>query len=109
MPTQPQPASPPNAAKVNWTHVGILYRREMRAAFRERTIVINSILIPIFLYPLLLWVAFTLMTYVLGQAEGARSRVAVRDWPKAHPGLRRALERDEQIQLLAAQTTLADL
>jgi sodium transport system permease protein len=81
----------------------------MRAALRERTIVINSILIPIFLYPLLLWVAFTLMTYVIGQAEGVRSRVVIRDWPKGHPGLRRAFERDEHIQLLGTQISNTEL
>jgi sodium transport system permease protein len=100
MPTQPQPAPPTNAAKVNWTHVGILYLREMRAAFRERTIVINSVLIPIFLYPLLLWIAFTGLTYISGQTEGARVRVAILDQARAHPGLGRAFEIDPGIQLV---------
>jgi sodium transport system permease protein len=95
--------------RLNWRQIAILYQREMRAALRERTIVINSILIPIFLYPLLLWVAFTLMTYVIGQAEGARSRVVVRHWPEGHPGLRRVFERDEQIQLLLTQISKTEL
>src|SRR5205807_8713025 len=104
-----QAANVASRGRFNWRQVSILYQREMRAAFRERTIVINSILIPIFLYPLLLWVAFTLMTFVLGQAEAVRSRVVVRDWPKDHPGLRRILERDDQIQLLTTQGTLPEL
>src|SRR2546429_9467435 len=95
--------------RFNWRQVSILYQREMRAALRERTIVVNSILIPIFLYPLLLWVAFTLMTYVLGQSEGVRSRVVIREWPKSHPGLRRAFERDDQLQLLATAVSNAEL
>ena len=98
-----------NRGRLNWRQVSILYRREMRAAFREKTIVINSVLIPIFLYPFLLWVAFTVMTFVLGQAEGLRSRVAVRDWPHGHPGLRRILERDEQLQLFDVPAVPADL
>jgi len=32
--------------RLKLAHVSILYRREMRAAFREKNIVINSILIP---------------------------------------------------------------
>src|SRR5437899_1527401 len=102
-------SSAPGRARPNWQQIKILYQREMRAAFRERTIVINSILIPIFLYPLLLWVAFTLMTYVLGQAEGVRSRVVIREWPKGHPGLRRVFEHDDQIQLLSTGISNADL
>ena len=104
-----QGSNAPVRAGLNWRQIAILYQREMRAALRERTIVINSILIPIFLYPLLLWVAFTLMTYVVGQAEGARSRVVVRDWPQGHPGLRRIFERDEQIKLLSTQIPNTEL
>jgi len=89
--------------QLNWQQVAILYRREMRAAFREKTIVINSVLIPIFLYPLLLWIAFTGLTYVSGQTEGVRSRVAVLQWPKEHPGLQRLLQLNQEIELISPQ------
>src|ERR1051325_6732938 len=85
---------------LKWRQVSILYRREMRAALRERTIVFNSILIPIFLYPFLLWGTMTGLTFVMGQADKLVARVAVQDWPKAHPKLRRKLESDEKIQLV---------
>jgi len=85
----------------NRRQVWILYSREMRAALREKTIVLNSVLIPIFLYPFLLWAAFTGLTFVMGQTEGFVSRVIVRGWPEGHPGLRLKLERDEQLQLVA--------
>jgi sodium transport system permease protein len=62
---------------VNWTHIRILYLRELRSALRERTIVINSILMPIFLYPVLLWFMFTGITFVQGLSEGRTSRVAL--------------------------------
>ena len=35
-----------------------LYTRELRSALRERNIVINSIILPILLYPVLLWLGY---------------------------------------------------
>jgi hypothetical protein len=78
--------------RLDWRQVGILYRRELRAALRETAIVINSILIPIFLYPLVMWAAFTGIMFVQGQTEGFISRVIVREWPKGHPPLRHGFE-----------------
>jgi sodium transport system permease protein len=99
---------PPVAARVerrlDWRQVWILYRREMRAAFRERTIVLNSILLPVFLYPFLLWAAMTGLMFVMGQTEGFVSRIAVEAWPKEHPGLRNRLERDTHFLLANSAT-----
>jgi sodium transport system permease protein len=85
---------------LNWGQVRILYLREMRVALRERSIVINSILIPVFLYPFILWVAFTGLMFVMGQTEGFVSRVGLTGWPKGHPGLRLLLQRDDHLQLV---------
>ncbi len=85
----------------------MLYVREMRSALREKAIVLNSILIPVFLYPFLLWAAFTGLTFVMGQTEGFVSRVLVPAWPAGHPGLRLKIERDPQIQLLATPVAVA--
>src|SRR5512136_2960239 len=93
---------------INWREVRILYQRELRGALRERAIVINSILIPILLYPLILWAAFTGLMFVEGQTEGFVSRVAVPEWPKGHPGLRARFQRDKTLQLLERPTTAAD-
>src|SRR4051812_6356260 len=111
MPIPPAAPGSNPSSKVNWDHVAILYRREMRAAFRERTIVTNSILIPIFLYPLLLWIAFTGLTYISGQTEGAKLRIALADRTTIHSGsaLARALELDANIELLTATENLARL
>ena len=95
--------------QLNWRQIGILYRREMRAAFRERTIVLNSVLIPIFLYPLLLWIGFTGLTYVAGQTEGVRSRVGVLEWPKGHAALHRSFQLNQEIDLIAGTTKRAVL
>ncbi len=82
-----------------WGDVWLLYRRELRSALRERNIVVNSILLPIFLYPLLLWMAYSGITFVTGQTEGFVSRVMIRGLPAAHQGLQEALRKDELIQL----------
>jgi sodium transport system permease protein len=89
--------------RIDWRQVGILYQRELRAALREKNIVINSLLMPIFLYPFVLWIAFTGMIFVQGQTEGFISRVAVSDWPKNHPALRRDLKRNDQLQWVDPQ------
>jgi sodium transport system permease protein len=84
---------------VSWRDVLVLYRYELRSALRDRTIVINSVLIPIFLYPALIWVAMTGLTFVIGQTEGFVSRVAIGEVPDSHQKLESRLSRDDQISL----------
>lgn len=81
-----------------WGQIRTVYLYELRSALRERAIVINSILIPIFLYPLIMWAAFSGIMLVQGQSEKTESRIAVRAWPQEHPGLRVKLERQKRIQ-----------
>jgi sodium transport system permease protein len=83
-----------------WREVATLYAWEIRSALRERTIVVNSILIPIFLYPFLLWAAFTGITFVIGQTEGMVSRVAVVALADAHADLGTALKREPRVELV---------
>jgi sodium transport system permease protein len=83
-----------------WSATWILYRRELRSALREKSIVVNSILIPILLYPLILWAAFTGMTFVMGRAEGMVSRVALVGAGPAHPDLRRAFAAKDSVELV---------
>jgi ABC-type Na+ efflux pump permease subunit len=92
----------PARAGVDWRKVAILYRLELRSALREKTIVINSLLIPIFLYPFLLWAIFTGVTFVTGQSEKATIRVAVKGWPEEHPRLRLQMERQKRMTLVPA-------
>jgi sodium transport system permease protein len=73
--------------------VWILYCMELRGALRDRMIVVNSLLIPALLYPLLLWFAFLGLSFAMGQAESLTSRVVVVGWPPAHPELRRDIEK----------------
>ena len=85
--------------RLSWRDVGVLYGREMRAALREKAIVLNSLFIPVFLYPLLLWAVFSGITFVMGQTEGFRCRAAIAGWPAAHPKLRLGLEHDDKMDL----------
>lgn len=85
---------------MNWPEVRILYRRELRAALRERSIVMNSILLPVFLYPLMLWVMFTGITFVSGLQEGFVSRVALGEVPEAHREIRDSLAAMESVELV---------
>lgn len=79
--------------------VAILYVRELRAALRERTIVLNSILLPIVLYPFILWVTITGISFVQGLTEGFVSRVVVTGLPPEHAELRDTLEAMESVEL----------
>ncbi len=90
-----------------WSDVYLLYRRELRSALRERNIVVNSILLPIFLYPLLLWLTYSGITFVTGQTEGFASRVMLRNLPAAHRGLEEVLRQGEQIELKNSPDPLA--
>lgn len=86
--------------RLDWRQVGVLYGREMRSSLREKTIVIYSLLLPLILYPFMLWAGFSGVLFVQGQTEGFLSRVVVHNWPKGHATLRRQLEQDKQIHVL---------
>jgi sodium transport system permease protein len=75
-----------------WSDVRVLYLRELRSALRERHIVVNGVLIPIFLYPVILWLAYTGIAFVSGQGQALSSRVLLRDFPAEHAKLRAQLE-----------------
>src|SRR5512133_363692 len=98
----PEPEPHREHRGLDWRQVKILYLREVRAALREKTIVINSILIPVFLYPFLLWAVLSALMFVMGQSEGIVSHVEVRNWPAGHAALRNKLENDPHLKLLPA-------
>lgn len=85
---------------MNWDRIAALAGREVRSALREKTIVVNSVLMPIFLYPFFLWAAFTGITFVQGRTESFTSRIAVPAWPAGHAALRRDWEQDDGISLV---------
>src|SRR5215475_14753328 len=85
---------------MNWNDIQILYWRELKSALRERSIVINSVLIPILLYPLLLWLTYTGFTFVSGQTSQMQSRIVLLNFPGSHEPLKRELESDKRITIV---------
>jgi sodium transport system permease protein len=86
---------------MNARDIWILYRMELRSALRERAIVVYSILLPIFLYPVMLWVMFTAMTFIQGVTEGYTSRVVVVGEPPAgHEALVDSLDATSGVELI---------
>jgi sodium transport system permease protein len=57
--------------------LGILYRRELRSALRDRAIVVNSILIPLLVYPLVIWIAFTVISLIEARSSGLFPRTGL--------------------------------
>jgi len=85
---------------MNFRDIRVLYWREMRSALRDRTIVTNSILLPIFLYPLLIWLIYTGFTFVSGQNEELKSRIMLKGLPAAHQNLQKEFESDKAVVLV---------
>jgi len=94
---------------MNWKDIRTLYLRELRSALRERGIVVYSIIIPVVLYPLLMWLVYTAFSYANGQAAELKSHVMVRTIPDAHQALRRALQEDRAIDVDFSETPQDDI
>ena len=84
---------------MDWNDIWILYRHELRSALRERAIVVNSIIMPLFLYPVMLWVMFTGIVFVAGLAERTNSRLVILDSPSAHPALMDTLQARTSLEI----------
>lgn len=82
-----------------WRETLTWYAMELRSALRERSLVVNSILVPIFLYPVMIWVMFTAMLFIQGKTEGFTSRVAVLAAPESQRPFVAEIGRDEQFQV----------
>jgi sodium transport system permease protein len=85
---------------MNFRDIKVLYLRELRSALRDRTIVTNSVLLPIFLYPLLMWLVYTGITFVSGQNEELKSRIMLQNVPAAHLSLLKEFQADKSIVLV---------
>jgi sodium transport system permease protein len=89
--------------------IRLLYIRELRSALRERNIVVNSILLPIFLYPAMLWLIYTGFSFVGGQTQGYASRIMLKNFPAEHSLLRAELKENKQIELKSSSNSVADI
>jgi sodium transport system permease protein len=86
---------------MNFRDIKVLYTMELRSALRERAIVVYSILMPIFLYPVMLWVIFSAMMFIQGLNEGFTSRVALlQDPPTRHSELIDSLESRDGLEII---------
>jgi sodium transport system permease protein len=94
---------------MNWKDIGTLYLRELRSALRERGIVVYSIIVPVVLYPLLVWLVYTAFSYASGQTAESRSRIMLRNLPVTHLTLYRAMRADPSIDLRFSQAPEDDL
>ncbi len=86
----------------------VLWRHELRSALRERNIVVHTVLIPLFLYPLILWLAYSGMSFVQGETQGFTSRIVLRGLPPAHAALRHRLTA-ERVEIVERADAEADL
>ena len=94
---------------MNWKDIRTLYLRELRSALRERGIVVYSLIIPVVLYPLLIWLVYTAFSYASGQTAETKSHIMLRDLPVTHMALRRQLEADPGIDLVFSETPEKDI
>jgi len=97
------------AITFRWADIRLLYLRELRSALRERNIVVNGILVPIFLYPLMLWLIYTGITFVSGQTEGFASRMVLAGVPQEHSAALEEFKRDSRIELKTSSDPANDL
>ncbi len=80
--------------------IGTLYAHEMRSALRERNIVIFSIIVPIVMYPAMLWALFAGMSFVQGQADRLDSRVVLIGLPAEHQPIADSLASHDRVEVV---------
>lgn len=94
---------------MNLHDISILYKREIRSAFRERAIVVNSIVLPIVLYPAMLWLMYSGAAFVQGQTEGMTVRILLKDVPAEHRVLRLSIEAEGRIEFVESENPEEDI
>jgi sodium transport system permease protein len=94
---------------MNWKDIRVLYLREIRSALRDRAIVTNSIILPIFLYPVMMWLVYTGITFVSGQNNDLKSRIMLKDVPAVHSSLKKDFEADKSIVVTNSTDPASDI
>lgn len=72
----------------------LLYRRELRSTLRERNVVLYVVVVPLLLYPFLIWLAMSAVSVLTAEQDRTPLRVVVTG---QEPQLARALEREKFI------------
>jgi sodium transport system permease protein len=87
---------------VFWNDVATIYVRELRGALRERMIVVNALVLPVILYPGVLWLVFSAVGFVQGVGERVETRVALGPPVGGHESLRDSLAAAPGVIVVAA-------
>jgi sodium transport system permease protein len=62
---------------VNFADIFAVFHKEMRSCLRDRNILIYSVLLPLVLYPALIFVFSQMVVYTMGKSERSVSRIAI--------------------------------
>jgi sodium transport system permease protein len=89
-------------------NIGIVYRKELREALRDRRTVIASVVIPLFLFPLLSVGLFTFIGSIVNKTEEASPRVMVIGGEDS-PGVLAALKATPKVEIVPASPNWKDL
>jgi sodium transport system permease protein len=82
-------------------NVGIVYRKELREALRDRRTVIASVVVPLFLFPILSVGLFALIGNIVSKTEEASPKVMVIGGDDS-PGILAALKATPKIEIVPA-------
>jgi len=89
-------------------NIGIVYRKELREALRDRRTVIASVVIPLFLFPLLSVGLFTFIGSIVNKTEEASPKVMVIGGDDS-PGVLAALKATPKVEIVPASPNWKDL
>ena len=89
-------------------NIGIVYRKELREALRDRRTVIASVVIPLFLFPLLSVGFGALANNIVNQTEEASPKVMVIGGDDS-PGVLAALKATPKVEIVPASPNWKDL
>lgn len=78
----------------------ILYLREMRSTLRERNVILYVVVVPLLLYPLLIWLAMSAVSVLTAEQDRTPLRVVVSG---KEPLLARALEHEKFVVVESKQ------
>jgi len=89
-------------------NIGIVYRKELREALRDRRTVIASVVIPLFLFPLLSVGFGALVSDIVNKTEEASPKVMVIGGDDS-PGVLAALKATPKVEIVSAAPNWKDL
>lgn len=89
--------------------IWLLYRHELRCALRESNIILYSFLVPALLYPFMVWMTMSAISFVTGQEQRSESRVVLVGLPPGHQALAARLVAEPRVKLVESSDPRQDL